>query len=162
MDVNADLTLARYQDASRPFTFTSSYGGNSLYLVRTAAEPGSGTGDYAKENWLFYTIGQPSSMEVSGINLAVRTSGQTKYGVATVTVVDDAGAPVGSANVSGSWSGLTTDADAGSTGRTGLAVFNSDKVNKSASGTFTFCVNAVWLTGWVYTGGVSCGSVASQ
>ena len=65
-------------------------------------------------------------------------------------IVNGSGVAVAGATVSGHWSGLTQDLDSGVTDSNGSVTLNSDTVNKSASGTFTFTVDDVTLPAWQY------------
>gem|GEM_PF-1397567 len=90
------------------------------------------------------------TMHVAGIAMSINTINKNRVrATTTVTVVDESGAPVQGAAVSGKWSGLTSDADSGFTDASGTVTLSSDPVRK-ASGTFTFTVTKVEKTGWVY------------
>jgi len=94
----------------------------------------------------------PNTMHVASIDMSTtryQDKGWYTYATATVTVVDSAGEPVGSATVEGHWSGLTSDTDSGPTGSDGKVALNSDSV-KNAAGTFTFTVDNVAKEGWTY------------
>ncbi len=135
-----------------PFAYSSSYGDYALYLIRAATEAAApGTG-YTKENWLFYKIAAQTNqvMHVAGITMSVQVQGQSKYAIAQVTIVNSSGSPVQGATVSGHWSGLTSDSDSGNTDSNGQVSLSSNKISKSLSGTFTFCVDNVSLSGGVY------------
>ena len=71
------------------------------------------------------------------------------WALATVTVVNNSGSPVSGAQVTGTWSNLTLDSDTATTGTDGKVTVCSDSV-KGASGTYTFTVNDIVLTGWNY------------
>ncbi len=68
---------------------------------------------------------------------------------ATVTVYDANGNPVEGATVSGHWSGLTTDSDSGTTDSNGKITLYSDWI-WSTHGTFTFTVDNVEKSGYIY------------
>ncbi|MEW6448257.1 MAG: S8 family peptidase [Bacillota bacterium] len=72
-----------------------------------------------------------------------------RYAKALVTVVDRDGKPVSGATVSGHWSGLTTGSDTRVTNTSGQVNVMSDWVPNS-SGTFTFTVDNVNLSGYTY------------
>ncbi|RLG24462.1 subtilisin, partial [Methanosarcinales archaeon] len=78
-----------------------------------------------------------------------KAKGWFTYATAVVTVVDADGKAVEGAVVEGHWSGLTSDTDSGATGADGKVALDSDSV-KNAAGTFTFSVDNVVLSGWVY------------
>jgi subtilisin len=90
-----------------------------------------------------------STMYVPSIDMSTKTTGVNTNAIATVTVVDADGNPVEGATVSGDWSGLTSDSDVGTTDANGKVALVSDRV-KRASGTFTFTVDNVILSGWTY------------
>lgn len=69
--------------------------------------------------------------------------------MANVLILDGLGIAVKGVTVYGHWSGLTSDTDSGLTGANGKVSLISDKV-KNARGTFTFTVDKVTLTGWIY------------
>ncbi len=90
------------------------------------------------------------TMHVSSIVMSTaKINKNLLYATATVTIVNEAGLPVQGATVSGKWSGLTSDSDSGTTDVDGRVILKSDTVRKT-SGTFTFTVNNVVKTGWVY------------
>jgi hypothetical protein len=89
-------------------------------------------------------------MHIAAIDVNTRAKGKNVNGVATVTVVDENNNPVEGATVSGAWSGLTTDSDNLLTGPDGTDSANSNKVNKSSSGNFTFTVTDISKSGWTY------------
>lgn len=89
-------------------------------------------------------------MHVSSIVVTATTTGKSKYAKATVYIVDPNNQAVSGATVTGNWSGLTNDGDTGLTDNQGKVTLSSDKVSKSASGTFEFCVTDVTLTGYTY------------
>jgi hypothetical protein len=66
-----------------------------------------------------------------------------------VTIYDESGNPVDGATVSGHWSGLTSDTDSGTTDSSGKVVLYSNWV-WFASGTFTFTVDNVEKSGYIY------------
>lgn len=91
------------------------------------------------------------ALHVGDIAMALKTSGINTSATATVTVVDASAKVVADATVSGHWSGATTDADTGTTNRTGKVRLSSNKVTKAPSGTtFTFTVDNVSASGFTY------------
>jgi len=71
------------------------------------------------------------------------------WALATVTIMDSSSNLVPGAQVTGTWSGLTSDIDVAPTGTDGKVTLRSDSV-KMASGTYTFTVNKVILPDWTY------------
>jgi serine protease len=105
------------------------------------------------------TVTDVQAMHVADIEMstAERTAGRNVFtkAVATVTIVAaDGTTPVEGATVSGHWSGLTSDTDTFVTGGDGTGSCESDEVKK-ASGTFTFTVDNVVLSGWTYDEGAN-------
>jgi len=98
-------------------------------------------------------IGPGATLYVQNIELALyaRKAGRNTFtnALATVTVIDTSGAVVEGATVSGMWSGVTSDVDAGVTDASGSVTLSSDSV-KDASGTFMFTVNSITKGGWTY------------
>ncbi|MDA1315174.1 MAG: DNRLRE domain-containing protein [Acidobacteria bacterium] len=88
-------------------------------------------------------------LHISSISIERRSAGTNRYARAVISVVDDAGAPTNGANVTAQWSGLTSDTDSGLT--TGGSVqFDSNRVNRSASGQFIVTVTGVSGAGFEY------------
>ena len=65
---------------------------------------------------------------------------------ATVTIVDNTGATVQGATVSGKWSDATTDSDTGVTDSSGMVTLSSNAIKVTSTATFTFTVNSVSYT----------------
>ena len=89
------------------------------------------------------------SMAVSAIavSLSSNKGGQTQA-TASVSVRDSNGNPVAGAALNGSWSGVVSGTASGTTTTSGNASFNSPRTK--SSGTFTFTVNSVSLSGYTY------------
>ena len=85
-------------------------------------------------------------------------NGWYTYATATVTIVNASEDPVKGAEVSGYWSGLTSDTDSEPTGSDGKTALDSDLV-KNAAGTFTFTVTEVTLGGFTWDGKNNSGSI---
>jgi thermitase len=97
------------------------------------------------------TTSQTNKMHVASITMALKNAGSSTYALATITIVDAAGTPRAGAIVSGRWSGATNDSDTGTTNSSGQVTVQSNSVRRPPSGTtFTFTVNSVTLSGWVY------------
>jgi subtilisin len=96
------------------------------------------------------------TMHVSNIEMSLRTRGPWVNATATVTIVDESGAPVEGAIVSGKWSGAASDSESGTTNNKGQVTFKTDRVKNLPSGTiFTFTVDDVTKEGWTYDSGVN-------
>lgn len=89
------------------------------------------------------------SIGMSTVNSTVKRVNYVN-GRADVLVVNASGQPVASANVSGQWSGLTSDSDQKLTSSSGHAVVDSNKVRSNIPGTFTFTVTGITKSGWTY------------
>lgn len=107
---------------------------------------------------IIITVTEPASIEtmhVSSIDmdLSTRKAGKNTFtkALATVTIVDDEGSPVGGATVSGFWIDATSDIDSGVTDSSGKVTLQSDAVKNAPSGTtFTFIVDDVVKSGWYW------------
>lgn len=95
--------------------------------------------------WLDPDSGPPGGggdMHVDSIDLGTQTKGRRTRGVATVTIVDENGAPISGADVTGSFSGGVSGTKSGTTGTDGVAEIRSNWTRNSVSG-FQFCVDSV-------------------
>ncbi|MCQ6963594.1 S8 family peptidase [Methanolobus chelungpuianus] len=99
--------------------------------------------DATTENKIF--VGSLTAVKDSSLK------GKNTFGwaVFTVKVVDSSGKAIPGASVNGSWSGLTSGTVSGVTDAGGVVKFTSSQV-KSPAGTFTFTVNEVACSGYVY------------
>ncbi len=88
-----------------------------------------------------------STVRVDSITMSTNSNKKWRSGEALIVVVDENGAPVSGATVSGQWSGLTSDSDSGSTNTSGQLTVNSSNVPKNQSGQFIFTVNDVTAAG---------------
>ena len=94
---------------------------------------------------------QANKMHVHSITMALKKTVNYTYAVATITIVDADVKPVAGAKVSGRWSGATKDSDTGTTNSSGQVTVQSNSARRPPSGTtFTFTVDNVTLSGWVY------------
>ena len=96
-----------------------------------------------------------SKMHISSIEMFLidRITGKNTFtkATATVTVVDENGAPVAGASLSGTWSGATSDIDTGLTDSSGKVTLESNQIKKALPGTvFTFTVNNISKDSWIY------------
>ncbi len=92
--------------------------------------------------------GGPSTLHVAAIDLSTSGGGK-KHGIAAVTVVDDLGAPVAGATVSGTFSGDYSESGSAATDANGVATLQTDERVKG-SPSFTFCVDDVTHGGLAY------------
>jgi len=87
------------------------------------------------------------------MSLGTRTAGKNSFthAEALVTIVDASGAAVVGADVSGTWSGATTNTDSGITDANGRGLLSSGEVKNAPAGTtFTVTVDNAALAGWTY------------
>ena len=90
-------------------------------------------------------------MHVDDIALSLIRAGINLNARVKVRVVDAVGSPVAGATVSGQWSGLTSDADAGVTDLDGSVTLNSDRLkNVSSGGIFSFTITTILKNGGAY------------
>ena len=128
---------------------THVYTNADTYTVNLSVTEADGDADTTTTQ---VTVTEANTMHIASIDMfttRIRLNGWYTYATAAVTIVDAENNPVKGANVSGRWSGLTTDSDSGTTGADGTVPSNSDRV-KNAAGTFTFTVTDVALTNWEY------------
>ncbi|MCL7475717.1 MAG: S8 family peptidase [ANME-2 cluster archaeon] len=108
-----------------------------------------------------------SEMHIADISLSLDTKSAGRniftWADATVTIADSGDNPVQGAQVSGVWSGVTSDIDTGTTAADGTVTLYSDSAKRLVEGTFTFTVTGVVLPGWDYNTSanvVNSGSIA--
>ncbi|MDT8389968.1 MAG: tandem-95 repeat protein [Lentisphaeria bacterium] len=124
-----------------------SYG--TTYYWRVDAVGDAGTTAGAVWSFTTETLGGTPDIYVSDIAMSSASVPGGRYsGIATITVLDDLGAPVVGATVSVDWSGAAAGSGSGVTGATGQAVIESAAVK--GGGTFTATVTGVTATGYTY------------
>jgi subtilisin len=98
-------------------------------------------------------------MTVQGVSVTVipYKNGQAQA-VASVKVTDKNGNVLGGASVTGTWSGVVSGPGSGTTNSSGLASINSSRTK--STGTFTFTVTNVALSGYTYSGTSVSGSAS--
>ena len=143
-DLVASPTTNSYLDAG--LTASTTY-----YYKITATDEAGNEGELSGE--VSGTTEEPANvMHIADINMSttrIKLNGWYTYATATVTIVDANGSPVAGAGVYGTWSGLTSDSGFGTTDSYGKVALDSDSV-KNAAGTFTFTVDDVTKTDWIY------------
>jgi hypothetical protein len=90
----------------------------------------------------------PPEMHVGDIAMSYAAQGPFYRAVATVTILDEADAPVDTATVYGEFTGATTDSVSDDTTGDGTVTLQSSKVKDG--GTWDFCVTDVVKAGWTY------------
>ncbi|MFH0897849.1 MAG: hypothetical protein V1850_07400 [Candidatus Bathyarchaeota archaeon] len=147
---------------SYPLAFASSVSRNFLiasttyyYIVRAVDTAGNeGAASPEASGRTSEAPAQPA-MHVTSIEMSTgsKTAGPNKFvwATASVTIVDANGNPVGVVTVYGHWQGATIDSDSGTTNNSGQVTLSSDSVkNPPSNTTFTFVVDNVVLSGWIY------------
>jgi FtsP/CotA-like multicopper oxidase with cupredoxin domain len=132
---------------------------DTTYWYRVNAENSSGTSAWSNSasDTTLTDTGGPTSVDVGSIVVTTFTIGQGfKQGRATVVVVDDIGAPVEGATVTGNFTGTFTETDVSGppTDATGTTVIDTAGSAKGKV-SVTFCATSIThptLTNW--TGGV--------
>ena len=115
-------------------------GNESAYSAEVSATPAGG--------------GASTAVHVAAISLGVFSAGPKEYGRAVVTIVDDQGAPVAGATVTGTFTGGTSGTAVATTAADGTAVLDSAKGGKVGL-SYTFCVDDVSGTDMSYDAGAN-------
>ena len=132
-------------------TVTHVYSAPGNYTVTlTVEDDDGGVGTDTTTATITEAPAQPT-MHVESIDMGTQYAwwGLIVRAYATVTIYDADGNPVEGATVSGHWSGLTSDTDSGTTDANGQVTLYSDWI-WTTSGTFTFTVDNVEKSGWIY------------
>jgi serine protease len=94
------------------------------------------------------------TMHIDSINMSndTKSAGPNVFtwALATVTIVDSSNNPVSGAQITGTWSNLTSDSDTAPTETDGEVTVCSDRIKNLASGTFTFTVDDVMHSDFTY------------
>jgi len=124
----------------------------TYYYVVSAVDNAGNEGMKSVEAFGTTSQAAVNKMHVQSITMTLNTFYNVfTYASATVTIVDATGKPVSGAKVSGHWSGATSDTDSGVTSSSGQVTLQSNWVVRPPSGTtFTFIVDNVVLSGWIY------------
>jgi serine protease len=130
---------------------TTAYGDGSHTISATATD----TSFKTDSDSITVTVNNSISlrtMYVGSIIMDLKKAGPNVNGMAKITILAaDDYTPVAGATVYGHWSDATSDSDFGTTDSLGTITLQSDKIKKPSSGTkFTFTVDDVVKSGWVY------------
>ena len=134
-------------NATGPAT-TKTYQAAGNYTASVLVTDAGGLSSSASINISVSAPVSQTAMSVSAIVMQAVAKKNQRTATATVTIRDDKGNPVPGASVSGSWSGVVSGQLTATTGTDGRIAFKSPTTR--SGGTFTFTVNAVNKTGFVY------------
>jgi subtilisin family serine protease len=128
---------------------TRTYVNAGTYTVSlTVTDDDGATGTTSKSVTVSSGGGGDATMFVSDIAMSGKKAGPNRSATAVVTIRDTAGNLVSGATVYGTWSGATSGSVSGTTGSNGAVSFQS--ANVRTAGTFTFTVNDVTKSGFIY------------
>ncbi|MBN1994744.1 MAG: tandem-95 repeat protein [Anaerolineae bacterium] len=98
-------------------------------------------------------VQQPAIVYVQSIDVRVVSYSRNRYrGIADITVVDGNGAPIRNATVEGTWSGPQPGSGLDTTNYSGVATVQTART-RNATGTYTFCVDNINMSGYTYEAG---------
>ena len=124
---------------------------STTYYYRVRAHNGSGDSAYSNTaNATTDSVGSATTMYVSAIVTGTQGAGRgQKYGKVTVTILDNTGAPVAGATVSGDFSGTFNESGSGVTGADGtVEILTSSSAGGNVS--VSFCVTNVTHASLIY------------
>lgn len=125
---------------------TASFSASGSYTLRVSISDGaaSSSGDLA----VTVNPDPNKSMHISSLVMSLTSNKSGTLAYAKVTIVDQNGAALAGATVTGFWSGVVSGTSSGTTTTAGTATLKSPKTR--SSGTFTFTVTNVSLSGYTY------------
>ncbi|NNL95213.1 MAG: hypothetical protein HKO64_06285, partial [Xanthomonadales bacterium] len=139
-------TNSGWTQLSGPFTLNYAGTLNALQVYFEGPDPGI---NYFLDDVVCTTDAPPMpDMYVGDIAMSYRSRGPNNNGVADVLVLDENGAPLAGATVSGNWSGVVSGSVSGVTGGNGRVSLSSAK--SRSSGSFTFTVDNINASGYNY------------
>jgi hypothetical protein len=129
-------------------TASHTYGAADIWTVTlTVKDNEDATGSDTQE----VPVGvSPPAMFVFDIAMSGKVAGPNRSATAVVTIYEEGDTPVAGATVYGFWSGAYDGDVSGVTGADGTVTFISGKVRQSTTVTFTFTVDDVVKSGYVY------------
>ncbi len=129
--------------AASAYTDTAVANGVTYHYVVTAADVSGNESTASGEASATPSAPTATTLHVASIDLSVESlPGNRKRGVALVTVVDDLGAPVAGAQVTGTFTGSFSQGDTATTDANGVARLETSK-KKVKNPAFTFCVTSI-------------------
>jgi len=134
-------------------TSTHTYSTLGIYTVTLNVSDSVGNTD--SDTLKVEVVEEIKTMHIASIDVSftkTKEAGPNIFGYATavVTIVNETGIPVQDANVSGHWSGATSDSNSGETNTTGTVSLDSDTVKVQSGDIFTFTVDDVKHSDFTY------------
>jgi PKD repeat protein len=159
--LTVQFTNSSYDPDSDPLSYSWNFGDGSTstagspahlysaagsYLVSLTVTDASGAQDSVETT---ITVSPAAVVHIGNITMAKTTKSRNVRATATVPVLNASGNPVAGATVTGKWSGIVSGTSSGVTGSTGTVKLTSPSTSKT-SGTFTFTVTGVTVSGYTY------------
>lgn len=126
-------------------TYTST--GNKIVTLTVTDNQGATDSDTAII--VVNSVVQPK-LHISLIDMFLISGRGKVRAKAEITVVDNNDSTLSGVSVRGHWDGLTFDSDVKITDSVGIATIFSDYIKKKKSGTFTFTIDSITKTGYIY------------
>ncbi|NOX90080.1 MAG: PKD domain-containing protein [Calditrichaeota bacterium] len=142
---------------------THTYNSAGNYTVSLTASNTYGSDTETKTDYITVTEATQPKMHVSQVNVTKQSFWVITRGKADIRIVDENGAGVDNATVSGTWSGGVSGTDEVTTDSDGWATSYSSWVFGDAD--YTFCVDNVSKSGWQYdpdANAETCGSTSGS
>ncbi|MCF7559488.1 polysaccharide lyase family 7 protein [Sabulilitoribacter multivorans] len=137
-------------DTSSPYSTNWTIGVGSYDITAVATDNESASSSSSAITITGNSVGPSTELYVSNIETGTQNAGKgKKHGVATVTVLDDAGAPVNGATVSGTFNGTFNESVSGSTSSDGTVVLITSATAKGGVNV-DLCVDDVTHSTLVY------------
>jgi endonuclease I/PKD repeat protein len=130
------------------------YTSDGTFSVSLTVTDNDGATDTDVTSAVITAVTADPDMHVDAIAVTTVAVRRKDAGQATVTILDDQGQPVAGASVTGTFSGEINQTLSGTTGANGVVVITSTKTNKPYLD-FTFCVDNVTASGYIYNAGAN-------